>query len=79
MAFNITIVSPIQNKLAVRALNAVGVAAEEGEVSKIAKCKDKCRKAGFDFIPPLLHLWYRTVKKQNVYLNILFVWQQILT
>ena len=46
MAFDITIVSPMQKKP-----RAAGVAAEEGEISKIAKCEDKCRKAGFDFTP----------------------------
>ena len=51
MAFDITIVSPMQKKLRARAAKAAGVAAEEGEISKIAKCEDKCRKAGFDFTP----------------------------
>lgn len=51
MAFDITIVSPMQKKLRAKAAKAAGVAAEEGEISKIAKCEDKCRKAGFDFTP----------------------------
>ena len=39
MAFDITIVSPMQQKLRKEAAKRPGVAVEHGEASKIAKCE----------------------------------------
>ena len=57
VALDLTVVTPIQGALTVKAAAEGGAAAEHSHREKLAKSYDECRVAGVEFIPLACETW----------------------